>query len=381
MNGWQNLPRVTAPTAVVDLDAFESNLDTLVARANDLPIRVASKSVRVPGLLRRALEHPGYEGVLAFSAAEAVFLVQEGVCEDVLVAYPTVDRDTLTQVAADEQLREAITFMVDAPEHIDLLAECVGEGRLRVALDVDCSLHLGPMSVGVHRSSIRTADHAAHRARLVEAAKGLDLVAVMFYEAQVAGVPDDKFGIGPVKRMSNKQLVRRRQRVMAAVRPYGRIRFVNGGGTGSLHTTSLSPEVTELAAGSGLFMPTSFDGFEGLTTRPAAYFVTPVTRKPAPDVATTFAGGYIASGAVDATRQPTPTYPEGLKYFGQEGAGEVQSPVRGEAAKNLRIGDNVWFRHAKAGEMCERFDEVLLVREGEIVGRMPTYRGLGRNFG
>ena len=50
-------------------------------------------------------------------------------------------------------------------------------------------------------------------------------------------------------------------------------------------------------------------------------------------------------------------------------------------AASLRLGERVWFRHAKAGEYCERFNELHLIRRGEVVETVPTYRGEGKNFG
>jgi len=152
-------------------------------------------------------------------------------------------------------------------------------------------------------------------------------------------------------------------------------------GTGSLHATTDDPAVTELAAGSGLFGPSLFDGYAAFTPQPAALFALPVVRRAAPDIVTLFSGGYIASGPAGKARQPVPTYPEGLKLLSAEGAGEVQTPVRGDAARSLRVGDRVWMRHAKAGEMCERFDEVHLIDGGGKLETVPTYRGEGRNFG
>ena len=97
-------------------------------------------------------------------------------------------------------------------------------------------------------------------------------------------------------------------------------------------------------------------------------------------MATVLGGGYLASGAAGADRLPRPVLPPGLRLDRQEGAGEVQTPLLGEAAGALRVGDRVWFRHAKAGELCERFDAVHLVRGGEVVETVPTYRGEGRAF-
>jgi D-serine deaminase-like pyridoxal phosphate-dependent protein len=377
---WQALPTVAVPTAVVDLDAFDTNAAALLRRAGGTPVRVASKSIRVRSLIERVLAVPGYAGVLGYSVAEAIWLVRNGI-DDVVVAYPSVDDEAVRTVAGDPRLAAQITFMVDLPEHVDWLAERAAGEALRVAIDVDCSLRLGPVSLGAHRSSVGDAGAAGRLAAQIARRSELRLVGMMFYAAQVAGVPDAKPGMRVVKRLSNDQLHRNRAKIRAAVEAHATLEFVNGGGTGSLHTTRLDPAITELAAGSGLFAPTSFDGFDGLGVEPAAWFVSPVTRKPRADVVVTFAGGYSASGVPGRSRLPRPVYPRGLSYFGQEGAGEVQSPVHGAAARTMRLGDPVWFRHAKAGEMCERFDEVVLLRDGEVSGVVPTYRGEGKNFG
>jgi D-serine deaminase-like pyridoxal phosphate-dependent protein len=67
--------------------------------------------------------------------------------------------------------------------------------------------------------------------------------------------------------------------------------------------------------------------------------------------------------------------PAGLKLDGREGAGEVQTPLLGDAADRLRIGERVWLRHAKAGELCERFAVLHLVEGDRLVETLPTYRG------
>jgi D-serine deaminase-like pyridoxal phosphate-dependent protein len=213
--------------------------------------------------------------------------------------------------------------------------------------------------------------------------EGLAVIGVMFYEAQVAGLPDRSPAVRLVKKRSLADLATRRGAVVQAVETtIGHpLELVNGGGSGSLEATAADGAVTELTAGSGLFCPTLFDGYRAFTPRPSAWFALPVVRRPAPDVATCFGGGYIASGPTGKNRQPLPVSPAGLKLIGAEGAGEVQTPVRGKAAAALQVGDRVWFRHAKAGELCERFDAVHLVQGDRTVGQTPTYRGEGKNFG
>jgi D-serine deaminase-like pyridoxal phosphate-dependent protein len=368
-----------APLAVVDVDAFDANAADLRRRAAGTPIRVASKSVRCRSLVERALSQPGFSGVMAYAVPEALWLVTAGV-EDVFVAYPSVDRAALAALARDAHAAAQVTLTIDSDDHVDLLASLDRPHGLRVAIDVDASLRLGGLHLGVRRSPLRSPRQVLAVAQAAQRA-GLTLAGLMFYDAQIAGLPDSSPAVRLVKRRSAAQLLERRGEVVAAVRSVADLEFVNGGGTGSLHVTGRDPAVTELAAGSGLFGPTLFDGYDDFTPRPAAAFALPVVRRPGRGFVTAFGGGYVASGPPGWSRIPSPHGPDDVRLVRAEGAGEVQTPLHGPAAQRLRLGDRVWFRHAKAGELCERFDELNLVRGNALVGSVPTYRGEGKNFG
>ncbi|TFV65319.1 UNVERIFIED_ORG: amino acid deaminase/aldolase [Bacillus sp. AZ43] len=393
------LDRATAaldpPVAVLDLDALDANADDLVRRAGSTPIRVASKSVRARGVLRRVLARPGFSGVLAYSLPEALWLVggEEPVTTDAVVGYPTADRAALRALAADEALAARVTLMVDSVAHLDLVDAVVPPGRrpdLRICLDVDASLRVagGRVHVGVRRSPVHSPADAAALARQVVARPGFRLVGVMVYEAQIAGVQDAPaqrpvrgLAVRGMQAVSGRELAARRAAVVAAVSEVAPLEFVNGGGTGSVERTSAEAAVTEVAAGSGLYHPALFDGYRAFTGRPAAFYAVPVTRAPSPGTVTVAGGGWIASGPPGADRLPVPTYPAGLRWLPAEGVGEVQTPLRGASATRLSIGDRVWFRHAKAGEICEHVDELHLLSGDALTGTMPTYRGEGRSFG
>jgi D-serine deaminase-like pyridoxal phosphate-dependent protein len=376
------------PLAAVDLDAFDHNAADLLRRAGGVPVRLASKSVRCRALVQRALD-AGLQGILAFTLPEALWLAGHG-HEDIVVAYPTVDRAALRELAAGP--RDRITLMVDCREHLDLAGAAVreaGGGPIRVCLDVDASWWPlgGRLKVGAKRSPVRTPAHAAALAREIVARPEVELDGLMAYEAHIAGVGDRPPGrplmgaaIRAMQRASSRELLVRRGAVVEAVRAVAPLRFVNGGGTGSVERTSADPAVTEVAAGSGLFAPTLFDAYTSFAPRPAAFFALPVVRRPDERTATVLGGGYLASGAAGADRLPQPFAPPGLKLDRQEGAGEVQTPLHGPGAAGLRVGGRVWMRHAKAGELCERFDELHLVRGGELVDTVPTYRGEGKAF-
>jgi len=374
------------PFALLDLDAFDANAADMERRAGGTPIRLATKSVRCLELTRRALARPGFAGVLAFTLPEALWLHERGVSEDLLVAYPTVDRSALARLAADPAAAAAITLIVDDVAQLDLLPR---GATIRVCLELDASWRPHPrVHVGVRRSPVHTAHEAAALASAIAARPGVELVGVMAYEAQVAGVGDRPPGnplrgaaVAAMQRASLGELAERRAEAVAAVSEIAPLRFVNAGGTGSLERVGADPDVTELSAGSGLLGPTLFDGYRGFRPRPAALFALPVVRRPGPpDVVTVLGGGYVASGPPGRDRLPAVHEPAGLRLLRAEGAGEVQTPLRGPAARGLRIGDRVWLRHAKAGELCERFDRLHLLAGDSLVGIAATYRGQGQTF-
>jgi D-serine deaminase-like pyridoxal phosphate-dependent protein len=384
---------VEAPFAFVDLDAIWENGRDMLRRAAGKPIRVASKSVRCRPLLERILAHdPGFQGLLTYTLPETLWLAEHGM-RDLVVAYPTADRAALASLASitDDDPDGAPAVMVDSVQHLDLIESAVGGGRrpIRVAIDIDVSFWAlgGRLKIGAKRSPVRAPESAAALAREIERRPSVRLVGLMAYEAQIAGVGDRIPGrplrsavIRALQRASARELRSRRAEIVAAVSSVTPLEFVNGGGTGSVAATASEPAVTEVAAGSGFYAPTLFDRYSAFRLKPAAMFAIPVVRKPSTSIATALGGGYLASGAGEPSRVPEPYLPPGLQLDKMEGAGEVQTPLLGDAARSLALGDRVYFRHAKAGELCERFQSLYLVAGDEIVDDVPTYRGEGKCF-
>jgi D-serine deaminase-like pyridoxal phosphate-dependent protein len=390
-----------APFALVDLDAFDANAADLERRAAGRPIRLASKSLRCRGLQERALARPGFRGTMAYTLPEALWLAEQG-AEDLLVAYPTADRAALHELA--ERSRDArpggeIVVMVDSAEQlapIEQAVAAVGAGaRVRACLDVDAGYRAlgGRVRIGVRRSPAHSPGEAAEAARAFAASESVRLVGVMMYEAQIAGVGDDPPGrplraraIRAMQARSAPELRRRRAEVVSAVQQAladagePPLELVNGGGTGSVEQTASEPAVTEVTAGSGLYAPGLFDSYRAFSPAPAAMFALPIVRRPGKGVVTALGGGYLASGPGDGARLPHPHLPAGLRLDGEEGAGEVQTPLLGDAADRLELGDRVYLRHAKAGELCERFNSVFLLEDNRVVDEIPTYRGEGMSF-
>lgn len=377
---------VSGPVAALNLAALRYNALDMVVRAAGVPIRVASKSVRVREVLDATLALPGYRGILAFTLPEALWLAET--CDDVVLGYPSVDRDALARLAGDERAAARITLMVDDLAQLDVIDAAAPPStrpQIRLAIDADASWRApGLGHIGVRRSPVHEPGEVVTLARGIASRAGFRLVGLMMYEAQIAGQGDlTGSGDGVIRwmqRRSAHELLDRRAAIVAGLRDVAALEFVNGGGTGSLELTASDLAVTELTAGSGLLAGHLFDGYRAFDPAPAAAFALEVVRKPTDDIATVLGGGWIASGPPVASRQPLPVWPDGLSALAREGAGEVQTPLQGAAARALRVGDRVWFRHAKSGELAERVDRYALIDAGGVVGEAPTYRGEGKAF-
>jgi D-serine deaminase-like pyridoxal phosphate-dependent protein len=379
-----------APVVALSLAALSRNAYDLTRRAGGIPIRVASKSVRVRGVLDAVLALPGFRGVLAYTLDEALWLAET--VDDVVVGYPTADRRALARLGSDERSAARVTVMIDGVEQLDLIDSVMppaSRAPIRVCLELDASWRSRALGhLGVRRSPLHAPDELRALAARVAARPGFTLVGVMAYEAQIAGVGDRPAGrtaegmlLRAVQRASGAELVERRAAAIAAVRQEAQLEFVNGGGTGSVERTASEAAVTEVAAGSGLFGPHLFDHYSTFDAAPAVAFALDVVRKPSPDRATLLGGGWIASGPAAADRLPQPGWPAGLGFEPREGAGEVQTPVRGAAARRLLPGDRVWLRHTKAGEVMEHTNEVVPIGgDGSVLPAIPSYRGEGRCF-
>jgi len=396
---WPTLAEATAeldpPYGVIGQEALAYNAFDMLERANGTTIRVASKSIRVRGVLDAVLALPGYAGVLAYTLPEALWLASDAdgheAITDVVVGYPSVDKGALRQLAASEQLAARVTIMIDSIAHLDLIDALVSPGSrntIRVCLELDASWYSKLVGfTGVRRSPVHEVAQMRELAEAVTKRAGFALVGVMSYEAQIAGQVNRPVGrpvyakaVNWMQKNSMAELTDRRGAAVAAVREIADLEFVNGGGTGSLERTAADASVTEIAAGSGLFGPHLFDNYTHFAPAPAAAFTLSVVRKPQPELATLLGGGWIASGPPGVDRLPRLVWPEGLEMLPREMAGEVQTPLKGEAAKALRTGDRVWARHTKAGEASEHLNEFAVVADGAIVDTLPTYRGQGKAF-
>jgi D-serine deaminase-like pyridoxal phosphate-dependent protein len=378
------------PFAFVDLDLFEANIRQVVEQAAGKRVRVASKSVRSVAMLRRILaSNATFIGLMCYSPREAVFLAGQGF-DDLLLGYPIWHRDDLDEVARAVASGTHLSLMVDGVAHVERI-EAVARAhgvRLPLCVDMDMSIDVLGLHFGVWRSPIRNVEDARPGLERIAASEHVTLDGLMGYEAQIAGVGDAAPGqaaknmlVRQLKRRSARAAAERRQALLEMARELGLTpRFVNGGGTGSVHTTRKEQAVTEITVGSAFYAPGLFDAYRDFRYQPAAAYAIEIVRQPQPAIYTCLGGGYVASGSAGREKLPYVYLPSGAQLLPLEGAGEVQTPVLYDGHEQLKPGDPVFLRHAKAGELCERFPRLLLVQDGAVVDEVSTYRGDGQCF-
>lgn len=383
------LQTTSLPAAWLDLDLLDRNITAISQRASGRQVRVVSKSIRSRQVLHYLLEkQANFQGVMCYHPAEAAWLASTGM-DNLLVAYPSVCRASIDNVCRQVAQGKTIYLMIDCVAHATLINEIARTHGVIVpmCLDVDMSVDYPALYFGVYRSPIRCAEDARRLYSAVSSYAFVSLQGVMGYEAQVAGAVDNAPGkwlentiVRQLKVKAIPVFHARRQSVVAALRDMGApITLVNGGGTGSIESTLQDASVTEVAVGSGFYSPRLFDLYQNFRHEPAAGYATPVTRQPRNGMYTSFSGGYVASGSVSQVKAPFPYLPHGMQLIKNEGCGEVQTPFK-LSKPALELGDPVFWRHSKAGELCERFDSLNALRGNRIVDTFSTYRGEGKNF-
>lgn len=378
------------PCAFLDWEALEQNVQAVASKANGKRIRIASKSIRSVPVLQYILNcHPCYHGIMGYSPHEAAYLAESGF-DDILLGYPTMDATGIESTMKHINNDKIITFMIDHLAQIELLESIAKKHSItvRVCIDIDMSTSFFGFHFGVRRSPLKSPEDIIPLISYIKESPHLALDGIMGYEAQIAGVGDNtpqqwakNLVISGLKNNSIKTISSRREKIVEAIRKMGlELRFVNGGGTGSIHSTGLENWVTEITVGSAFYAPVLFDYYHDFTYKPAIGFALPIVRKAADHIYTCVGGGYIGSGAVGHEKSPVPFSPQGAKLLPLEGAGEVQTPILYKGDESLQIGEAILFRPAKAGEIAERFPFLYIIKGNQIVDQYNTYRGDNQCF-
>lgn len=377
------------PYAWLNLNALDRNIQVMLHGTGNKQIRIATKSIRSLDVLRyvaQRIPDEKFAGWMTFTAAETVYLCEAGL-DHFLLGYPTMEPQSTRQLMRWIKKGKDITFIVDCVAHVDFLKQLAEEEDVAAPLCIDLNVsQVYPrLYFGTRRSSQTEPKQLSQFLKAILPSPYIYVTSLMGYDAQIAGVGDaplqktKRAVIQTLKKRARKEVQKQRKRAVKVLeKQIGPLQFVNGGGTGSMAYSALCDEITEITIGSGLYRPALFDHYDDMPFEASAGYTLRATRKPDQQTVVAHGGGYIASGAINDDKAPK-LVDEALTFYHTEGAGEVQTPLK--MPKNrYKIGDSIALRHAKAGELCERFQVLHSYRDNEYVGPMKTYRGDGQCF-
>lgn len=375
------------PYAWLDLNALDTNIQFVNRTCKTKPVRIATKSIRSVDVLKyieRNLQK--CSGFMTYTAAETLYLIEHGF-NHFLIGYPVMEKQSVKKLLLAVKAGKDITFMVDCEQQLQFLQQLAEEANVIVSacIDLNVSADYSLLYFGTKRSPITTIEKLQSFLRVFKKYPLIQVVGAMGYDAQIAGVTD-YFDNGLKSRLVQQLKIRSqqsvrsfRQHAVSLIKAQWPLKFVNGGGSGSMAYSFVQSDVTEITVGSAFYAPALFDRYTSLQLQPAAGYACRVVRQFSEDTFVLHGGGYMASGAVGKDKQPVFMEKNRFSFSHLEGAGEVQSPII-DKEKRLQVGDTVMLRHAKAGELCERFQTLHTFRGEDYFGPFKTYRGDGQCF-
>jgi D-serine deaminase-like pyridoxal phosphate-dependent protein len=234
--------QLPTPALILDLDLARNNLRLMAERLKALPAKLRPHiKVHKCAELSRLQVQAGAIGVCTATVWEAIVMSDAGI-EDVLIANQVSGKDKI-QALALASGRGRLTVAVDDPANCDELDSAVRAvgGRLEVLIEVD---------VGMGRCGVRSADEAVALARHLARLPGLRFRGVQGYEGHCMLEPDRDVRIAKARAAAD--LV---EQVVESLRHAGfPSEVVSMGGTGTYDITGADPRVTEIQAGSYVFM-------------------------------------------------------------------------------------------------------------------------------
>jgi D-serine deaminase-like pyridoxal phosphate-dependent protein len=274
-----SIPRsqIDTPALLIDLEALDRNIARMAAFFQNLPckLRPHVKTHKCPEIATRQLQ-AGAIGITCAKVGEAEVFVEAGI-QDILIANQIVGPEKTRRLAALAN-KAKITVAVDHPRNVEELSSAAREAscQIGVLLEVD---------VGMGRCGVPPGEPALSLAKEVIGKEGLILRGLMSYEGHLVLRPD------PEER--RQAVLESMSLLLETVRLLEKnglpVEVVSGGGTGTYDSTGTLPRMTEVQAGSYVFMDATYlrirPEFE-----PALTLLTTVVSRPARDRAITDCG-------------------------------------------------------------------------------------------
>lgn len=348
---------VETPALLLDLDAFEHNLDRMAAllAPTGVRLRAHAKTHKSPVIALQQMRR-GAVGQCVQKVAEAEALAWGGV-GDILVTNQVVGHAKLARFAALRGIA-SIAICADDPQHVAALEQVAEQAgcRLTVLVEID---------VGMGRAGVSAGPEAVGLARRIAASPFLIFGGLQSYHGRaqhLRSLRERQAAIAAAIDDTRRTLEQLRQRGLSCP-------IVGGAGTGTFEIESASGVYTEIQAGSYCFMDADYArNHEGLSAgfRHALFVLATVMSQPRPGLAVTDAG--LKALSVDSGL-PLPWQRPGLAYTG---ASDEHGKLEWREGEGVRLGETLRLVPGHCDPTVDRYDWYVGVRGGSVECLWPV---------
>ena len=234
------------PAFLVDAEIMESNIAKMAAYFSDKPagLRPHMKHHKCPTIALKQIA-AGAVGVCCQKLGEAEAMADGGV-KDILITYEVLGRSKIQRLIALSQRTNLLVNVDDAGNVADLSdAATAANTTLGILVDVNC---------GQNRCGVDPGGPAVELARVVSRSPNLELRGICGYEGHLQAVAERED-----RTLRARQAMEQVVATAEAIRREGiSCDIVSSGGTGTYNITGDFPGITEVQAGSYVFMDAAY---------------------------------------------------------------------------------------------------------------------------
>ena len=350
---------IGTPALILDEALFQKNLETMAAhnKSTGLKLRAHVKIHKCPEITKRQIAL-GAIGVCCATTAECELMVNSGI-RGVLHTCQPAGRNQIARTVALARREPTFTGVLDDPITVDALEEALAAAHAKMNVIVD-------VFAGLNRQGCQPGEPALQLAQKVDQSKHLKLVGMMGY----SGNASHTHGWEARKKRSTDDVAAMLGTVELCRKSGLPIEIITGGSTGT-YNIDTENHLTELQAGSYIFMDTIYRKIGGKTDEnvyadfePALSVMTTVISKTRLDQCAVDYGNKAMLRETDEVKgQP------GIRI--QSGGAEYGMLLWNDSGRDIKLGGRLEIYPSNLDTSVNVYDRIYVARNESIVDVWP----------
>lgn len=338
------------PALLIDLDKMESNIQTMADYFTTVNavLRPHLKTHKTPMLAHKQIA-AGAIGITCAKLGEAEAVIHAGI-RDVLVANQIIGRQKIARLVNLAKQSEIMVAVDNAQNVTDISEAAAAKGvTVRILIEVN---------TGMNRCGVEPGQPALELARHVLRSPNLQFEGLMGYEGHTVAKPNYAERKAAA-RQSVQLLVDTKHHLEKHGVP---VSIMSGGGTGTFSITGSVPEMTEVQAGSYIFMDATYGNVEGVGEHFACALtvLATVVSRPTPERV------IVDTGMKVLAKEFGIPQPVGIKGLEMAGLSEEHGKMNADASVSLTPGDKLEILPTHCCTTVNLHDRYYGIRDGIV---------------